>query len=535
MNGAQALIRTLVACGVDTCFMNPGHVGDALRRRARRRPRDAQRARAVRRRRDRRRRRLRPHGRPARRPRCCTSGPGSATASPTCTTRARARRRSSTSSATTRPTTSSTTRSSSPTSRRSRATSRASSAGRPRPTRSAATRPTPSRPRSARPARSRRSSCPPTSRGARAASRRRRVAPPRARPPATTRFARSPRRCARASRPCCSSAAPRAASRRWPLARAIADATGAKLLCETFPARIERGAGRVAGRPHRLPRRVRGDAARRRCATSCSSTPRRRCRSSPIPTRRAGWRPTAARSTRSPGPADDAPAALDALADALGAPDRRRPRASRSRGPSCRPARSPRRPCARRSARCCPRARSSPTRATRRGCSPPGATAGAPPPRLAVPHRRRDRPGPARSRSAPRSRAPTAGSSRSSPTAARCTRCSRCGRMAREGLDVTTILFNNGSYAVLNMELGRVGAEAAGPRAKAMLDIRRPDLDFVALGAGHGRARDARDHRRGVQRAARTRARDPGPDARRGGRAVDRLRRGRVAGCGHDD
>ena len=24
MNGAQALIRTLVACGVDTCFMNPG-------------------------------------------------------------------------------------------------------------------------------------------------------------------------------------------------------------------------------------------------------------------------------------------------------------------------------------------------------------------------------------------------------------------------------------------------------------------------------------------------------------------------------
>ena len=58
--------------------------------------------------------------------------------------------------------------------------------------------------------------------------------------------------------------------------------------------------------------------------------------------------------------------------------------------------------------------------------------------------------------------------------------------MAREGLDVTTILFNNGSYAVLNMELGRVGAEAAGPRAKAMLDIRRPDLDFVALAQGMG-------------------------------------------------
>lgn len=58
--------------------------------------------------------------------------------------------------------------------------------------------------------------------------------------------------------------------------------------------------------------------------------------------------------------------------------------------------------------------------------------------------------------------------------------------MAREGLDVTTVLFNNRSYAVLNMELGRVGAEAAGPRAKEMLDLRRPDLDFAALARGFG-------------------------------------------------
>ena len=58
--------------------------------------------------------------------------------------------------------------------------------------------------------------------------------------------------------------------------------------------------------------------------------------------------------------------------------------------------------------------------------------------------------------------------------------------MAREGLDVTTIMFNNSSYAVLNMELGRVGAEGSGPRAKDMLDISRPDLDFVALAKGMG-------------------------------------------------
>jgi acetolactate synthase-1/2/3 large subunit len=58
--------------------------------------------------------------------------------------------------------------------------------------------------------------------------------------------------------------------------------------------------------------------------------------------------------------------------------------------------------------------------------------------------------------------------------------------MAREALDVTTVIFNNSSYAVLNMELDRVGAAAGGERAKAMLDLHRPDLDFVALATGMG-------------------------------------------------
>jgi acetolactate synthase-1/2/3 large subunit len=83
--------------------------------------------------------------------------------------------------------------------------------------------------------------------------------------------------------------------------------------------------------------------------------------------------------------------------------------------------------------------------------------------------------------------------------------------MVRESLDVTTILFNNGSYAVLNMELGRVGAEAAGSRAKAMLDIRRPDLDFVALATGMAvsatRATNAEEFNDQLARALAT----PGP------------------------
>jgi acetolactate synthase-1/2/3 large subunit len=55
---------------------------------------------------------------------------------------------------------------------------------------------------------------------------------------------------------------------------------------------------------------------------------------------------------------------------------------------------------------------------------------------------------------------------------------------ARHELDVTTVILNNGSYAVLNMELDRVGAGQAGDRAREMLDI--PGLDFVSLAAGMG-------------------------------------------------
>ena len=57
---------------------------------------------------------------------------------------------------------------------------------------------------------------------------------------------------------------------------------------------------------------------------------------------------------------------------------------------------------------------------------------------------------------------------------------------AREQLDVVTVVFNNRSYAVLNMELDRVGAEAPGPKAKSLLDLSRPDIDFVALSEGLG-------------------------------------------------
>jgi acetolactate synthase-1/2/3 large subunit len=58
--------------------------------------------------------------------------------------------------------------------------------------------------------------------------------------------------------------------------------------------------------------------------------------------------------------------------------------------------------------------------------------------------------------------------------------------MAREGLDVTTILLNNHSYAILNFELERVGVERVGPRARQMLDLSRPDIEFAALARAMG-------------------------------------------------
>jgi acetolactate synthase-1/2/3 large subunit len=57
---------------------------------------------------------------------------------------------------------------------------------------------------------------------------------------------------------------------------------------------------------------------------------------------------------------------------------------------------------------------------------------------------------------------------------------------ARERLDVTTVIFANRSYAILNVELARVGALNPGPKALSMLDLHNPELNFVKLASGMG-------------------------------------------------
>ena len=84
---------------------------------------------------------------------------------------------------------------------------------------------------------------------------------------------------------------------------------------------------------------------------------------------------------------------------------------------------------------------------------------------------------------------------------------------AREQLDITTVIFSNRCYAILGLELERVGAAGSGTggAARDLLDLSRPDLDFTALAAGMGvpssRARTAAEFASALRRALA----EPGP------------------------
>ncbi len=57
---------------------------------------------------------------------------------------------------------------------------------------------------------------------------------------------------------------------------------------------------------------------------------------------------------------------------------------------------------------------------------------------------------------------------------------------ARENLNVTTVLFSNRKYAILQVEFMRVGAVNPGRKAMDLMELTRPDLDWVALAQGMG-------------------------------------------------
>jgi acetolactate synthase-1/2/3 large subunit len=82
---------------------------------------------------------------------------------------------------------------------------------------------------------------------------------------------------------------------------------------------------------------------------------------------------------------------------------------------------------------------------------------------------------------------------------------------AREQLDVTTVLINNAAYAILRMELARTAAGEAGERASRMLDLSDPTPGFTEISTGMGvpatRVSTAQDLDQALRRAYA----EPGP------------------------
>jgi acetolactate synthase-1/2/3 large subunit len=83
--------------------------------------------------------------------------------------------------------------------------------------------------------------------------------------------------------------------------------------------------------------------------------------------------------------------------------------------------------------------------------------------------------------------------------------------MAREQLDVTVVLLANRRYRILEIEMTRTGSGSIGPHADALMDLRRPELDFELLAKSMGveasRAETAEEFRK--QFAAAMSARGP--------------------------
>jgi acetolactate synthase I/II/III large subunit len=57
---------------------------------------------------------------------------------------------------------------------------------------------------------------------------------------------------------------------------------------------------------------------------------------------------------------------------------------------------------------------------------------------------------------------------------------------AREKLDVTTVIFSNRKYQILQVELSRLGFNTPGAKTLSTMELGRPDLDWVKLAEGLG-------------------------------------------------
>jgi acetolactate synthase-1/2/3 large subunit len=82
---------------------------------------------------------------------------------------------------------------------------------------------------------------------------------------------------------------------------------------------------------------------------------------------------------------------------------------------------------------------------------------------------------------------------------------------AREGLNVTTIIFANNSYNILKLEFNNMGFGAPGPQALGLIDIGKPRIDWVAMGKSMGVPSVSVDNARDFYTAMVNSASEPGP------------------------
>jgi acetolactate synthase-1/2/3 large subunit len=83
--------------------------------------------------------------------------------------------------------------------------------------------------------------------------------------------------------------------------------------------------------------------------------------------------------------------------------------------------------------------------------------------------------------------------------------------MARENLDITVVIFANRSYRILRGELTNVGVGNPGPRAIDMLSLDRPNLDWVQMSRGMGVEAEAVTDCEGLEAALQTGLASSGP------------------------
>jgi acetolactate synthase-1/2/3 large subunit len=77
--------------------------------------------------------------------------------------------------------------------------------------------------------------------------------------------------------------------------------------------------------------------------------------------------------------------------------------------------------------------------------------------------------------------------------------------LAREGLDVVTVILTNRRYKILEHEYFKTGANELGPKADTLFDIGNPNIDWAHLAKGMGmeghRAETAEDFAKKLEAA----------------------------------